>query len=58
MTVILSGPTMAWALSNVHRDPKTVDAAMPEFVYEEALEEPLVALNLVEQEELRLARRR
>ena len=49
---------MAWALSNVHRDPKTVDAAMPEFVYEEALEEPLVALNLVEQEELRLARRR
>ncbi len=57
VTVILSGPTMAWALSNVHRDPKTVDAAMPEFIYEEALEEPPVALNLVEQEELRLARR-
>ena len=57
VTVILSGPTMAWALSKVHRDDKTVDAALPQFIYEEALEEPPVALNLVEEEELRLARR-
>ena len=57
VTVILSGPTMAWALSKVHRDDKTVDAALPQFIYEEALEEPPVALNLVEQEELRLASR-
>ena len=48
---------MAWALSKVHRDDKTVDAALPQFIYEEALEEPPVALNLVEEEELRLARR-
>jgi Na+/phosphate symporter len=57
VTVILSGPTMAWALSKVHRDDKTVDAAVPQFIYEEALEEPPLALNLVEQEELRLATR-
>ncbi len=57
VTVILSGPTMAWALSKVHRENKTVDAALPEFIYEEALEEPPVALNLVEQEEIRLATR-
>ena len=57
VTVILSGPTMAWALSKVPRDDKPVDAALPQFIYEEALEEPPVALNLVEQEELRLANR-
>lgn len=57
VTVILSGPTMAWALSKVPRDDKPIDAALPQFIYEEALEEPPVALNLVEQEELRLANR-
>jgi phosphate:Na+ symporter len=57
VTVILSGPTMAWALSKVPRDDKPVDAALAQFIYEEALEEPPVALNLVEQEELRLANR-
>ena len=57
VTVILSGPTMAWALTHVHRDDKAIDDAQPQFIYEEALEDPPVALHLVEQEEFRLARR-
>ena len=57
VTVILSGPSMAWALSRVDRGQEEVDDSVPQFIFEEALDDPDAALNLVEQEEVRLARR-
>ena len=57
VTVILSGPTLAWALSKVQRRQGPVDDATPEFIYQEAIEDPAASLVLAEKEEIRLARR-
>ena len=57
VTVILSGPTLSWALSRIERRQGPVDDATPEFIYPEAIEDPAASLALAEKEEVRLARR-
>jgi Kef-type K+ transport system membrane component KefB len=57
VTVILSGPTMSWALSHIRMKKEETDPASPEYLMDEALADPHQALDLAELEELRLAER-
>ncbi len=57
VTVILSGPTMAWALTKVDRRDEDVDDSDPQFIDDGALEDPALALALAEKEQIRLAQR-
>jgi len=57
VTVILSGPPMAWALGYIRTKKEEIDPSTPEFLIDEALVDPHQALDLAESEELRLAER-
>jgi phosphate:Na+ symporter len=57
VTLLLAVPSGIWAIARCKPDDEPENPAMPLYVYDEAIAEPAEALNLVEQEQLRLAQR-
>jgi Kef-type K+ transport system membrane component KefB len=56
-TLLMSVPAGIWAIGRCGRDPEPEDPAIPIHIDDKAIEEPSRALDLVEQEQMRLARR-
>ena len=57
VTVILAVPLMTWALSKIALEGEPEDPSALQFICEEALADPHTALDAVENEEIRLARK-
>lgn len=57
VTVILAVPLMTWALSKIALEREPEDPSALQFICEEALADPHTALDAVENEEIRLARK-
>ena len=57
VTVILAVPLMTWALSKIALEGEPEDPSALQYICEEALADPHTALDAVENEEIRLARK-
>jgi Kef-type K+ transport system membrane component KefB len=57
VTVILAVPLMTWALSKISPEGEPEDPSALQYICEEALADPHTALDAVENEEIRLARK-
>jgi Kef-type K+ transport system membrane component KefB len=57
LTALMAGPTMSWALSHWVPPPEPEDPSKPKFIFEESIDEPATALDLIEKEQLGLAQR-
>ena len=57
VTVILAVPLMTWVLSKIALEGEPEDPSALQFICEEALADPHTALDAVENEEIRLARK-
>ena len=57
VTVILAVPLMTWALSKIALEGEPEDPSALQFICEEALADPHTALDAVENEEIRLAKK-
>jgi hypothetical protein len=57
VTVILAVPLMTWALSRVMPEGEPADPSALQFICEEALADPHTALDAVQNEEIRLAKK-
>jgi len=56
-TVIFAVPLMSWAMAKVAPEEELTDPSAVQFIYEEALADPHTALDAVENEEVRLAKK-